>query len=61
MVRPDDPLPVMVGGALADDASRMGSLDVAWAGTSLRAAAEYAAGLLERLVDRPAAEVPELP
>jgi methanogenic corrinoid protein MtbC1 len=60
-VRPDDPLPVMVGGGLAGDTSRMRSLDVAWAGTSLRAAAEFAAGLLERLADRPAAEVAELP
>lgn len=60
-VRPDDPLPIMVGGALARDASLMGSLDVGWAGTSLTSAAAYAAGLRERISDRPAAEVPELP
>jgi len=60
-VRPDDPLPIMVGGALAGDASLMGSFAVAWAGTSLVAAAAYAAALRDRLPDRPAAEVPELP
>jgi methanogenic corrinoid protein MtbC1 len=60
-VRPDDPLPVMVGGDLAQDAALMASLRVGWAGTSLTAAAAYAAALLERLADRPAAEVPELP
>ena len=60
-VRPDDPLPIMVGGDLAHDAALMTSLDVAWAGTSLTAAAPYAAALLEPLADRPAAEVPELP
>ena len=60
-VRPDDPLPIMVGGDLAHDAALMTALHVAWAGTSLTAAANYADGLLERLADRPAAEVPELP
>ncbi len=60
-VRPDDPLPIMVGGDLARDAALMTSLHVAWAGTSLTAAAAYAAALLERLGDRPATEVPELP
>jgi methanogenic corrinoid protein MtbC1 len=60
-VRPDDPLPIMVGGALAEDASFMDALGMAWAGTSLEAAAAFAAGLLERIPDRPAAEAPELP
>jgi methanogenic corrinoid protein MtbC1 len=60
-VRPDDPLPIMVGGDLARDVALMASLHVAWAGTSLTAAAAYASGLLERLANRPAAEVPELP
>ena len=60
-VRPDDPLPVMVGGALAEDASLMGSLGVAWAGSSLAAAATYAAGLRERISGRPTAEASELP
>ena len=60
-VRPDDPLPIMVGGDLTQDAALMASLRVGWAGTSLTAAAAYAAALLERLAGRPAAEVPELP
>jgi methanogenic corrinoid protein MtbC1 len=60
-VRPDDPLPIIIGGGLADDASLMDALNVAWAGTSLTAAAAYAAALLERVADRPATEVPELP
>ena len=46
-VRPADPLPVMVGGALAGDAALMDSLGVAWAGTSLTAAAAYATSLLD--------------
>jgi methanogenic corrinoid protein MtbC1 len=60
-VRPDDPLPIMVGGGLAQDAALMTALGVAWAGTSLTAASKYAAGLLDRTAGRPAAEVPELP
>jgi methanogenic corrinoid protein MtbC1 len=60
-VRPDDPLPIMVGGGLAQDAALMTSLGIAWAGTSLTAAARYAGALLEQLGDRPATEVPELP
>jgi hypothetical protein len=51
----------MVGGGLAQDAALMTSLGVAWAGTSLMAAAAYASALLGQLGDRPAAEVPELP
>jgi methanogenic corrinoid protein MtbC1 len=60
-VRPADPLPIVVGGKLAGDAALMHSLGVAWAGTSLTAAAAYAAALLARLPDRPPAEEPELP
>jgi methanogenic corrinoid protein MtbC1 len=60
-VRSDDPLPIMVGGALARDAELMGSLDAAWSGTSLTSAAAYAAGLRDRLSDRSATEAPELP
>ncbi|HYN48503.1 MAG TPA: cobalamin-dependent protein [Candidatus Nanopelagicales bacterium] len=60
-VRPDDPLPILVGGALAGDAALMESLDVAWAGTSLTAAAAYAGGLRKHIPDRPADEAPELP
>jgi methanogenic corrinoid protein MtbC1 len=60
-VRPDDPLPVMVGGAVTGDAELMRSLGAAWSGTSLVSAGNYAGRLLERLADRPPAEVPELP
>jgi methanogenic corrinoid protein MtbC1 len=60
-VRPDAPLPVMVGGSLAADAVLVGSLGVAWSGTSLAAAAGFAAGVLERIADRAPFGVPELP
>jgi methanogenic corrinoid protein MtbC1 len=60
-VRSDDPLPIMVGGALAEDAELMRSLDAAWSGTSLTSAAEYAAGLRDRISDRRPSEVSELP
>ncbi len=60
-VRPDDPLPVLVGGSLADDAGLMESLEVTWAGTSLAAAATRAAAVLERIADRAPFGVSELP
>jgi methanogenic corrinoid protein MtbC1 len=60
-VRPEDPIPVIVGGALAANAEITATLDVDWAGTSLVAASAFAAAALERLADRPPAEVPELP
>ena len=60
-VRPDDPLPVMVGGTLADDAMLVRSLGVAWAGTSLAAAAAFAGTVLDRVADRAPFSVPELP
>ena len=60
-VRPDDPLPVMVGGSLADDAALMESLGVAWAGTSLADAAAFAGGILGQVADRSPLGTPELP
>lgn len=60
-VRPDDPLPVMVGGSLAGDQALMSSLGVSWAGTSLVAAAAFAGRLMERAAARAVTEVPELP
>ena len=60
-VRPDDPLPVMVGGSLADDEVLMTSLGASWAGTSLVAAAAFAGRLGERAAARASTEVPELP
>lgn len=60
-VRPEDPLPVLVGGAIAGDGALVGSLGVAWSGTSLAAAAAFAAAILRRLADRPPREVVELP
>jgi len=60
-VRPDDPLPVMVGGTLADDAALMRSLGVSWAGTSLAAADAFATAILERVAVRAPFGVPELP
>jgi methanogenic corrinoid protein MtbC1 len=60
-VRPDDPLPVMVGGMLADDAALIRSLGVSWAGTSLAAAGGFATTILERVAERAPFGVPELP
>ncbi len=60
-VRPDNPLPVMIGGALAGDRELIASLEVDWAGTSLTAAAAFAAEVLGRVADRAPFEVPELP
>lgn len=60
-VRPEDPIPVILGGGIAANAEIAAILDVDWAGTSLVAASAYAAAALQRLGDRPAAEVPELP
>jgi methanogenic corrinoid protein MtbC1 len=60
-VRPDDPLPVMVGGSLAADAALVGPLDVDWAGTSLATAAAFAASVRERLADRAPSGAPEVP
>jgi methanogenic corrinoid protein MtbC1 len=60
-VRPDDPIPVIVGGAITTDAELIAGLDVDWAGMSLVAASRHVAGVLGRLADRPPAEVPELP
>jgi methanogenic corrinoid protein MtbC1 len=60
-VRPDDPLPVLVGGALTADSALMASLGVTWAGTSLAEAAVVARTVLERVADRQSTEPPELP
>ncbi len=60
-VRPGDPIPVIVGGGITADVGLVGGLDVDWAGTSLVAAARFAAAVLARISDRPPAEVPELP
>jgi methanogenic corrinoid protein MtbC1 len=60
-VRPDDPIPVIVGGGITADADLVAGLHVDWAGTSLVAASGYVAAVLGRLADRPPAEVPELP
>jgi methanogenic corrinoid protein MtbC1 len=57
----EDPIPVMVGGALPGDARAMTGLDVAWFGTSLTAATVFAANILAREASRGPAEVPELP
>jgi methanogenic corrinoid protein MtbC1 len=57
-VRPDDPLPVMVGGGVVGDEVLAASLNVAWAGTSLVAAAAFARGALARLDDRRATQEP---
>jgi methanogenic corrinoid protein MtbC1 len=59
-VRPDDPIRVMVGGAIATQAVPAG-LDVDWAGTSLVAASAFAAGVRAELEGRPPPEVAELP
>lgn len=60
-VRPDDPLPVMIGGAIASDSTVLADLDVDWTGTSLVDASRFAAGVRDRIGDAPPAEVPELP
>lgn len=61
-VRPDDPIPVMVGGSIARERALVAALGVAWAGTSLVDAAAFAGGLVARAAARAAAaEVPELP
>jgi methanogenic corrinoid protein MtbC1 len=60
-VRPEDPLPVMVGGSLAEDAALVRSLGVAWAGTSLTDAATFARRVLGDVGDRPLLGTPELP
>jgi hypothetical protein len=60
-VRPDQPLPVMVGGSLAQDATLMESLGVAWAGTSLADAAAFAGELLGQVAGRTPPGTPELP
>jgi methanogenic corrinoid protein MtbC1 len=57
-VRPADPLPVMVGGGLAGDEALAASLNAAWVGTSLVAAAAVARGVLTRLDNRPATQEP---
>jgi methanogenic corrinoid protein MtbC1 len=60
-VRPDDPLPVMVGGSLARDPALAPSLGIEWSGTSLAAAAAFAATILKHVAGRGPTEVPELP
>jgi methanogenic corrinoid protein MtbC1 len=60
-VRPEDPIPVILGGAITARPELIADLDVSWAGTSLVAASRHAASVLERLAGRPPAEVPELP
>ena len=57
-VRRERPIPVLVGGAMAADGALMKALGVTWAGTSLAAAADFAAGLAGSTVP---GEVPELP
>jgi methanogenic corrinoid protein MtbC1 len=59
-VRPDAPLPVMVGGSLAQAATLMESLGVAWAGTSLADAAAFAGELLGQVAGRTPPGTPEL-
>jgi methanogenic corrinoid protein MtbC1 len=60
-VRPADPLPVMVGGAIAGDPAVLVGLGVDWAGTSLVDASRFAASIRERIGDALPTEVPELP
>lgn len=60
-VRPEDPIPVMVGGAVAEDPDLVARVGPDWAGTSLVAASRYAATARSRIADRQPAEVPELP
>ncbi len=60
-VRPDAPLPVMVGGSLAADAAVVRSLGVAWAGTSLTAAAAFSRRVLGQVEGRSSRGALELP
>jgi methanogenic corrinoid protein MtbC1 len=60
-IRPADPIPVIVGGAIASEPSLVGALGVDWAGTSLVEASRYAATVHARVGDAAPAEVPELP
>ncbi len=50
-VRPEDPLPVIVGGSLADDADAVAEIRADWAGTSLVAAAAFAETILAGLAE----------
>jgi len=59
-VRADDPLPVMVGGAIAGDPDLARSLPIQWSGTSLAAAAAFATTVMERVARREPAESSEL-
>ena len=57
-VRPERPIPVLVGGSLSADAELMASLDVTWAGSSLATAAAVAAELLKSAEPGEVAELP---
>jgi len=48
-VRPENPLPVMVGGSVAGEPGMAAALGVDWAGTSLASAAAFAGAILDRL------------
>lgn len=60
-VRPDDPLPLMVGGAIAADPALLADLPVDWAGTSLVDASRFATAVRAQIGDAYPTEVPELP
>lgn len=60
-VRPGDPLPVMVGGAIANEPALLEGIPVDWAGTSLADASRFAAAIRARIGDDLPTEVPELP
>lgn len=59
-VRPENPLPVMVGGAIAADPAHLADLPVDWAGTSLVEASRFASAVRTQLGDAYPTEVPEL-
>lgn len=60
-VRPADPLPVMVGGAIASHPALLAGLGVDWTGMSLVDASRFATSVRERIADDLPTEVPELP
>lgn len=60
-VRPDDPIPVMVGGSIAAHPDQLAGLELDWTGTSLVDASRYAATLRERVGTPGPGGIPELP
>jgi methanogenic corrinoid protein MtbC1 len=50
-VRPESPLPILVGGTLGGEPGMAGGLGVDWAGTSLVSAAAFAGALRDRLAE----------